>query len=390
MPLEDIIQIVGTACEHPSGGTFGTVPSFIFPGDEILLKHTIQFDASDPEAARLIFKSLKLKIYARIEPASEFTDEFSNEFTGEEEFELESFSFNFTGQPKFPFGNPNVLFEQNRQYKLPVGHLQRLIKISTINAGDGLYFYTFKYPVICRWEYWKPLAGVNDAFLDYSLPNNGKNQLWWRYNGATLSPEEWQTYYRLELNVNFKGEDITIREQPEIGSPPSVIKVIANGVDYDSNSDYDQEIKTYSSVGYDAGSAPDVFTGGGTPIPGNGILSYADTWVQAKFTKQTAWVGGAVNQKDNISGFVWLEPFEGGGVTERLRASSTQPPTPEACFTAPDPDNSLMLVNISFDAMDDKIVYMTALIDHTKLPPGQKFTVYARLYDMTHLSDLIE
>lgn len=118
----------------------------------------------------------------------------------------------------------------------------------------------------------------------------------------------------------------------------------------------------------------------------NGLYTVHDgdeTIIVAHWVRDPSWQD---DENEGVSGIIWLEVFEGDGIGSRLRAPTIIPLTTEACFMPDSITSPLAGADITGNCLSDDIgiigndVYLTATIDHSKLPSGSKFTINARIY----------
>lgn len=392
--------------EHPFGDPF-TSPfanpayesmyRYIFPGDEILNWHKVSLPddfignvemANPPAMSDINFISAKLSIIAK--KPQVFSEEFSGEFLSTRIFTLDSFqtTFNNSNATMQLWGADgyarNIHLAQDRAFKLPSGNLFRQVKFFTDHtASTDQWDYYFYFPILWRWEYWLGLLNVHADFFDLTQAQNGQNHWWYHYFTST-----WKLFSRLDLEITVFG--VPYRLRTELALTPGTGDVN----DYNSNTDYITKSVKTGKVGGALSNSPAF------------IYQSEDTKVVAALDKVIAWSFG---EKANVSVLVWLEPFEGAGITERTRGSSSYQITPESVFKglgigAADADGlnitdgggNFVILNpagtgakVLFDNADDTKVTIAAVIDYQKLalvyPGVTKFTVYARLYNNTAL-----
>lgn len=93
--------------------------------------------------------------------------------------------------------------------------------------------------------------------------------------------------------------------------------------------------------------------------------------IRAKFTKST----GIVPDLEGVYAVIWAESFEGGGITEIRNIDSGRDVISTSCFTG---INGMKRVSITKNI---NTFTCEAILDFSKLPSGQKITVYARIYE---------
>lgn len=380
--------------EHPYAdpaiqSTPNQVEAFIFPGDEITMCHKVCLpcDAIVTNINDVNLISAKCSIVA-VKPQV-FSEEFSDVFQSTRTFELDSVTtlFNGVNAPYIPYGADGVARSlqvlQDRIFKLAAGDFHRQIKYFTTHVnGTQEWYYNFYFPILFRWEYWQALLTAHNDFFDTAQPLNGKNHFWEKYfvNGV------WKLQSRLDLTCLVQGVPTVIRCMLDIATTPGNVN------DYSSNSDWiNKSIKT-NKVGGTPSNAPCV------------IYSNEDTEVFGYFEKVSGW---AADEQANMSAVMWIEPFEGGGITQRTRGSSIYEVGAETVFKGlslslsddngigiTDENGNYIIVDAAgkgailyFDGTSPELLRVFAIIDKTKLaaiyPNATKFKLYCRLYNGT-------
>lgn len=222
---------------------------FAFPGDEMVFASFLQLDTSLlPIGTTIKIDKIVQKIVACTDVlyASDWSDDFSDDFTGYREFILDSISNQLNLD--IPNGNHLVNYQQNRGFKLPAGDFSRMInyytQIDDLGGGDFCYLYFFLFPILFRWEYWKPLPAADDEFFDTTIPyydtdtppnfQNGKNHFWHHYQ----KPEV----------ISIGTPVITNRADIGIGFPSIIITGTYTGLvsaTYDFDRDGDGNLNFY-------------------------------------------------------------------------------------------------------------------------------------------------
>lgn len=373
------------------------VEAFIFPGDEITLYHKVCLpcDAVVANINDVNLISAKCSLVA-VKPQV-FSEEFSDPFESTRVFELDSTTtlFNGVNAPYLPFGTDGVAkslqVNQDRIFKLPPSDFHRQIKYFTTHVGGTTeWIYWFYFPILFRWEYWQSLLTAHNDFFDTGEPLNGKNQFWQRY----FVDGVWKLQSRLDLNCIINGVQTVIRCSLDIADS------IGDVNDYNSNTDYiNKSIKTCKIAG----------TPSNTPCV---IYANEDTDVFGYFEKVSAWLP---DEQANLSAVMWVEPFEGGGITQRTRGSSVYNVQSESVFKGlslsltddsgigitDDSGNYIVVDNsgkgaiLYFDGTNPALLRVFAIIDKNKLatiyPNVTRFTLYCRLYNgLTPLTDPIK
>jgi hypothetical protein len=368
--------------------------SYIFPGDELFLYNFFTFPSDHPTAGSINdihFISAKVSLISKHPEV--FSEEFSEQFLSSRIFTLDSFitQFNNVNAPLIPWTSdgyaPFLNIEQDRNFKLPSGDLRREVKMFTTHTpSSNQWKFWFYYPILFRWEYWLAKTGVNNFFFDVNEPQNGHNEWWYRYY-QTVGGGDWRIYSRLEVTAMVMGVE-TVFKSDRLLTPDAAVGGDVN--DYNSNADWiNKSVKTAVIMG----------TPSNTPCL---IKSNEDTEVFGYFDKVAPW---DPSEQTNISAVIWMEPFEGAGVTQRTRASSLYPVGSESAFyglgTSITDDSGIGITDDSgdyividdngngvivyFDALNPEKVVVFGLIDHEKLatiyPGVTKFTLYVRLYN---------
>jgi hypothetical protein len=245
---------------------------------------------------------------------------------------------------------PLIDVEQNRAFKLSDGDFRKLITVDRDSANDSgtIFAYKTTYPFITRWEYWEALSGVNNppsGVFDSTLPNNGINHYWHRYQtqGYTLN-------YRLRFTILQNGEQFTQEFDSPLVTRP-----------FNDNAEWGNEsIKSYdlSSVELVAGGVKFLQTG-------------AKTKVVASFEK----VSGTPPDVADVDIVFWGIVKEKGTIQSVVRYSSVYSNNGSTWFSST--DNSNLVVKSKVGAVYTGEV----LVDNTLLPSASDFTIYARLYD---------
>jgi hypothetical protein len=363
------------------------VDAFIFPGDEITLYHKVCLpcDAVVANINDVNIISAKCSLVA-VKPQV-FSEEFSDVFKSTRLFELDSVTtlFNGVNAPYLPFGSDGVArslqVNQDRVFKLPPADFHRQIKYFTDHVNSTQEWnYWFYFPILFRWEYWQSLLTVHNDFFDLVQPLNGKNQFWERF----FVDGVWKLQSRLDLNCLINGIPTVIRCSLDIAKEPEDVN------DYNSNSDWiNKSIKTCKI--------------GGTPTNTPCVI-YAneDTDVFGYFEKVSGW---SPDEQANMSAIMWVEPFEGGGITQRTRGSSIYEVQSESVFKGlslsltddngigvTDENGNYIIVDAAgkgailyFDGINPALLRVFSIIDKNKLaaiyPNATRFTLYCRLYN---------
>ena len=270
----------------------------------------------------------------------------------EQDIELESFSFSTENAQIVGGKAQNINFSQDTVFKIPDDEIRQKIRMfrdDTLDVGDDLY-YIYRYPFMHRWEYWVALLGITtppEDVFDAALPNDGLNQLWNRLANVTT----WGVHYDVTLTVEQNGET----------AEQTFTAEIADSIDYEGNPDWTSQ----SIISIDQNTALPVESGGIKYVYG-----YEDIEIKAQSSKTT----GAVPSSGNVVMAVWIETYEAGGVDDIRRITSLYPLSEKSWFKSVDGSGLTEVTKIG------NTLIGRALLDHTKLPSNEKFTVYARIY----------
>jgi len=342
-----IVTINNTVIEHPDSLTTARTTSECFPGDELIYKSIVDFSIDEGDGFKNTIQQARMRVVASKSTPSSFDESFDPSFVGQKFFILDEFNYSFAGVPMNTLNFPNPNFFADRNWILNPEDPRRQIGIEQSDITASTFQYTFMFPSIFRWEYWKQLLAADDEFIDYTEPQNGKNQFWYHYQTG-----DWTIGYVFELDILNLGTGVltTHRETN-----------VLTAKDYSSNPNwYNKEIKLFD---------------GGVELPPGYMLGTSDTTVVAQF------ICDDLTISDDIKGLMWIESYEGDGITERTRISSEYDVNSLSLWKAyplcPTP-NRLWVQKIG------TIVTLTADIDYTKIPANKpKFTFYARIYNDT-------
>jgi hypothetical protein len=339
------VTISNTIIEHPDALNSARTTSQCFPGDEMIYKSVVDFTINEGDGFKNVIQQARMKVVASKAAPSSFDESFDPSFVGQKIFVLDEFNYSFAGVPMNIYNFPYPNFFSDRPYLLNAGDPRRQIAIEQTDINTGTFQYTFRFPSIFRWEYWKALATADDEFLNYSEPQNGKNQFWFHYQTG-----EWTIGYVFEMDILNTGTGIltTHRETN-----------VLDAKDYSSNAQwYDKSITLFAN---------------GVPLPNGYMSGTVDTEVVAQFHCD------ALTIEDDVKGVMWIESYEGEGVAERTRISTEYDVNATSMWKSTVGTNRLYLNN---DGNGN--ISLAAAIDYTKIPANKyNFTFYARIYNDT-------
>lgn len=321
--------------EHPDlppwvDGSYAKNHSFIMPGDELVLYHGINLpgDAGVSSMNDISLKSIKVSIVA--EKSNPFSSAFSKQFKSVRRFELDSFTMglNNNNTPVIPWCSdgyaPNLNFQTDRNWKLPSGDFKRQLNLFTQhNSGSPTWTYWAYFPILFRWEYWQQLATADNDFINACNSNNGtvqnnQNKNWLNYH----VPPTWCIKSRCELTLLVNGQLTTLVSELNLS------RLQASISNYGQNSDYTECVIQSCPVGGVPASEPCLINGD------------QNTSIFATFNKTSEW---SYREQANISGFIWIEIFQGGGASQRMRASSSFKAATDSCF-----------INLQYPVLNDQ------------------------------------
>lgn len=306
----------------------GVLTTEAFPTDAIVIRSIIAFDYE----VNTDFTSITAKIIAE-------------NSTGDS-FDLDSFSFNLTTQPKVS-DIMQININQPRPF-IPSGEdfFQNIIvkRRSDLDAGN-LYYYEIDFPILFRWEYWRSLLGVNAAFFNTSLPNNGYNNLWYRYDAAPFNIKG-----VIQLDLINDGNALSFED-----------KITLDAYNYSTGADW--TIKTLKA--YD--------------LSNNELTDGTNTFVQGFAKTKIVAVFENTNPIDLPSVFVRFgaEVYESGGISGLHTIDSLYPVAASEWF---ENDGNGGLIELVLSGNE---ITATAYLDNTKIPTGGTLTLYARIYNGT-------
>jgi hypothetical protein len=210
-------------------------------------------------------------------------------YTTNEEFTLESKTLLLPATP-IVSGFQNFNLSQPRNFHVPTTEIRKNIKAK---ADTTLGDYTFAFPFLVRWEYWKSLLSVNSFFFDSTKPLNGFNHQWTRFNNNAYAGD-WYLKYECEISAKVNGSN-------------------ASYIGGSSFTNFDRNLSITGISGvidtYDASTLTALVSGGVKYI-----LGYANTRVKATFTRDIAWTKPTI--------IIGIEVFESGGVDGKRRIHS--------------------------------------------------------------------
>lgn len=256
------------------------------------------------------------------------------------------------------FGDiPNIVVNKSRGFKTPADE-NRANVITRRRFDDdaaGFFEYITQLPIILRWEnfiaYVKPAGAagnVSSDFFDPTLPNNGQDENWIRYDALA----GWSIFYRTTITAIKNGDPLTYIKDSQLTT-----------FDYLLGTEWDTEnIKTF-----DENDA--LLADGGSSF----IIHYADGRIQAEFT----YIGPAPNPLlSEIDIVLKLDVFEKGTYKNTYWLSSAYDAHPDTWWRSIGITNRVVVSNPS-----GNIFRGEALVIGSLLPEELSFKCTARIYD---------
>lgn len=325
--------------EHPyDTRSFGVSTLDIQPVDDIVCNSEFYIDFTDLENDNVLIKSV--------------TPSLRLKKSGQSDVILESNAINVDNSQIIVDGLyniQNINYAQGREFKIPIEEIRKYITFSrNINNDSGnKRYYSLNYPFMMRWEYWKQLllATYSKDFFANLQDFQGYNHNWTRL--ANVSG--WSFIYQIDFVIERLG---VLYNQ-------TFTKTITSK-DFDANTDW---TTTIVSSGLE---------NGGVKL----IKGYEQTEITATFEK----VSGTIPDVSAVAIVLWIETYESGGITDIRRISSVHDNDSQSWFV----EN---LVDIT--SPSSGVFVGTCNIDNTKLPSNNKYTIYARIYEITVIEDTV-
>jgi len=266
---------------------------------------------------------------------------------------LDEFTINSEGYPIIGGKAQDIDYSQDRVFKFANGDIRKTIKFNrnySLDTANEKY-YTILYPFMMRWEYWQKLIlnSYPTQIFDVTKNFNGLNNFWERL--ATVGTYE----------IKYQAS----------------IKILQNGIEFEQDFEKDINVQyTYDEnpewenngiKSYDVNN--NLLTVGGTKY----LQGFTGTKLVAEFEK----VSGGLPSLQNFGVVFTVEVFENGGIVGSFNASSFRDIPVFSPFY-----NTTNKVDLSITGNK----YLgTVFLDGGRLPQGDKYTVYARIYDFYNL-----
>lgn len=302
-----------------AGGTDGDQFD-VYPEDEIVACTEFYIESSGRTTDEIKLTQIKAQIIAK---------------NGTKSFELDQFIMQLVSETLVGY-TQQFDIQVARSFHIPAGTIRKYIEVkrrNDLDTGTRKYF-SSNYPFLFRWEDWTLALGVDPAFFDSSLPNNGFNEWWYHY--AQLSG--WSLYYNFDVSATKNGalQQYTLQ------------KLIVPH-DYGSNADY--TVKSVLAFDPDilvttgTNTAKQLVTGGGGTVTINSqdflttgnqfVYGYKKTLIAAIFTKSTAPV--------SVNVVIGIEIWQQGGFYGKRRYSSKWVADSDTWFSSVDGDGKVKL-----------------------------------------------
>lgn len=246
----------------------------------------------------------------------------------------------------------DIKFQANRPYKIENGIRKTITFYRNYSLDSGtVKAFLLSFPFMNRWEYWIKVIGFQNIptdLFDNTVPFGGANELWNRL----VNVSDWTLKFRSVFEIIQNGQIFQQTFDKELTS-----------TGFNSNTDWsDCEIRSFDLITDDQ-----IIVGSKNYVYGS-----KNTLIQCDFTKSS----GIVPDMDGVWIVMWLEPFEGGGISAILNIDSGRDVIDISCWKGI--DSNPKRVNIT---KIGSTFTGQAIIDSSKLPPGQKVIVYARIYE---------
>ncbi len=327
--------------EHPYDTLqYAVVDLEMFPVDDVVANSLISLDYTGLENDGIILKSVSPQIV--LKHASQADIILDSEYIS-----LESYP-TIGSAPAIQ----NIAFQKDRPYKIEPGIRKTITLYRNYSLDVGnTKAWLLSFPFMNRWEYWIKILGLNNIpedLFDNTVPFGGANHLWNRIVNAS----DWTLIYRTTFQIEQNGQNFEQVFEQELTS-----------TNFNSNTDWsDCTIESH-----DLNTDAEIIVG-----PKKYVYAQKNTLIRAKFTKST----GVVPELDSVYMVMWAESFEGGGITEIRNIDSGRDVLSTSIFTG---INGTKRVSITKNI---NTFTGEAVLDFSKLPSGQKITVYARIYEI--------
>lgn len=338
----DLIDAATVFLEHHYTDPAQGKPTLdMFPVDDVISRTDFSIDFTGHETEGIKILSVKPAIKLKHATNADIT--------------LESFAVNTNNYPLIGTlpGVQNIQYQQDRVFKREDGNRKSVVlKREFVNDLGLIKSFSLNYPFMHRWEYWialQNIANIPSSLFDSTKPLNGLNNLWDRLESIT----GWTLNYDLEFTILQNG------------------KTFIQSFSYPLQSQYflaNTEWTNCSIKSYDTDTNSEI-----TNASVQYLHGYKNTKIVATFQKTT----GAIPDISQVAMAIWIEPFEGLGISDIRLASSEYNLIPLSWFLSINSTNKVSL------SQTGGVFTGSVLVDSSKLPANKRFTVYARIYEKT-------
>lgn len=305
------------------------------PEDDILTYKRFDINRLGRESDEILITSVKSQIIAKkLDGTVQVLETFEQGFNGTQ----------IIGDTQF------IDTEVVRAFQMPDNEQRKLIKVKRRIDLDtiDLRAYEIRYPFLMRWEFWEPLAGVDDDFFDVTESNNGQNHQWQRYDQFP----DWDIYYRTIVNLTKNGEALTFISDDVF-------------VTFDYLDDEEWINESVVAVNADTEAALGTLLPDSLPIKIIATKEFAG--VTPPLVSEVEWV-------------MRVHRNEQGGINDVNFISSVYDWILLGGFKSLDTSNKII------KSVDGLVYKAEALIDPSLLPDFPNFKISARIYDTLDLT----
>lgn len=255
----------------------------------------------------------------------------------------------------------DIDFQEKRQYKIEDGIRKSVAFLNDYDADNAgpsyIKHFVLSFPFMNRWEYWIKIAELKNipaSLFDPTKPFGGGNHFWNRLANSS----GWTLSYDVEFEIEQNGQLFSQVFNYEITS-----------TDFNSNTDW----TNCSIKSYDKDTNDEIIVG-----PKKYVDLSKDTLIVASFDKTT---GDVPLTADDVAIVIWAESFEGAGVSEITRISSSYDVTDVSLLKSVDTSNRVKVTKTGNTFTGE------ALLRSDKIQNFSKLTLYARIYVVEDIDD---
>lgn len=330
----------------------------VFPQDELVGCSNFYIESSGRTANVIKLTSVNAQIIAQ---------------NGTKSFELDQFlmllsSIPLTGSTQqFDIQTPRV-------FNVPSTSIRKFVEVKRRNDLDTgtRWYFSSNYALMWRWETWTAVLGVDPAFFNTALPNNGFNEWWFQY--AQMAG--WNLYYNIIVKATKDGVAQTYTK---------TLRIIPH--DYASNSAYTTKTcLTFDPNGLTAllsgsGGAAQLVQSGGSNVTINGQV-YSRTGTFYNYMNQKTLIVGVftkTTQPASVCVELKVEIYQQGGIAGERIYSSKWVSDGNTWFTSIDGSGKVVLY-----AYGNSIIALAYFDPTTVAFPitAPSFSFSARIYEI--------